>query len=68
MFKDGEFGNYEPLNLEPRSWPGEGGVPVHLDASEKNKADQTVREFGFNMVVSDKISLDRRIKDTRPAE
>ena len=27
-----------------------------------------IAEFGFNMVASDKISLDRRIKDTRPAE
>ena len=45
--------------------PEEG---TQIDQSEKSKADQTVREFGFNMVASDKISLDRRIKDTRPAE
>ena len=61
------MGNYEPV-LEPRSGPGEGGIPVNLDASEKARGDQSVREFGFNMVASDKISLDRRIKDTRPAE
>ncbi len=61
------MGNYEPV-LEPRSGPGEGGIPVNLDASEKARGDQLVREFGFNMVASDKISLDRRIKDTRPAE
>lgn len=67
VFKSGINGNYEP-NLEPRSGPGEGGVPVHLSPSEKDAADRSVREFGFNMVASDKISLDRRIKDTRPSE
>ncbi len=68
VFKEGILGNYEPRDLEPRSGPGEGGVPVHLEPSEKAEADRSVREFGFNMVASDKISLDRRIKDTRPAE
>lgn len=68
VFKEGVIGNYEPVNLEPRSGPGEGGVPVQLDPSEKSHADRTVAEFGFNMVASDKISLDRRIKDTRPDE
>ncbi len=29
---------------------------------------KTVREYGFNMVASGKISMDRRIKDTRHAE
>lgn len=67
VFKQGVIGNYEP-NLEPRSGPGEGGIPVNLDQSEKARGDQSVREFGFNMVASDKISLDRRIKDTRPDE
>ncbi|CAF0787226.1 unnamed protein product [Brachionus calyciflorus] len=67
VFKEGIIGNYEP-KLEPRSGPGEGGVPVHLQPEEKESADRTVREFGFNMVASDKISLDRRIKDTRPGE
>ena len=68
MFKEGVLGNYEPTDLEPRSGPGEGGVAVHLEAHEKSEADRSVREFGFNMVASEKISLDRRIKDTRPAE
>lgn len=43
-------------------------MPVEVEPSEKAKAEQSVREFGFNMVASEKISLDRRIKDTRPAE
>lgn len=68
VFKEGVEGNYEPKNLEPRTGPGEGGVPVHLSSNEKAAGEQSVREYGFNMVVSDKISLDRRIKDTRPQE
>ena len=68
VFHDGVLGNYEPKNLPLRSGPGEEGFGVHLDASEKNAASRTVAEFGFNMVASDKISLDRRIKDTRPDE
>lgn len=54
--------------MEPRSGPGEDGEPLVLPAEEKAAADKSVREFGFNMVASDKISLDRRIKDTRPGE
>jgi polypeptide N-acetylgalactosaminyltransferase len=67
VFKEGITGNYEPI-LEPRSGPGEGGLPVVLDASDKSDGDRSVREYGFNMVASGKISMDRRIKDTRPAE
>jgi hypothetical protein len=44
------------------------GVPVILSASEERKAQATITQYGFNMVASDKISMDRRIKDTRPAE
>ena len=44
------------------------GAPVQLTPAEKKAAEQTILEFGFNMVASDKISMDRRIKDTRPAE
>jgi len=47
---------------------GEGGQPVFAGMDEKAAADRTVREFGFNMVVSDKISMDRTIPDTRMDE
>lgn len=36
--------------------------------SEKQAADRSVREFGFNMVASDKIAMDRLIPDTRMDE
>ena len=63
----GVIGNYEPV-LEPRSGPGENGTAVILDNKEMQLANSFIAEFGFNMIASDKISLDRRIKDTRPAE
>ncbi|CAF3237728.1 unnamed protein product [Rotaria socialis] len=62
------LGNYEPKDLPKRTGPGEGGEPVVLSPSEENDAQRSIREYGFNMVVSDKISMDRRIKDTRPDE
>lgn len=54
--------------MEPRNGPGENGDGVALDAREKVAGFKTVREYGFNMVASGKISLDRRIKDTRHPE
>ena len=49
------------------SWAlaGEGGTAVYTSMEEKEKADRSVHEYGFNMVNSDKISLDRTIQDTR---
>ncbi len=39
-----------------------------LSAAEEQEAQPTITRYGFNMVASDKISMDRRIKDTRPEE
>lgn len=50
------------------SHKGEEGKPVHTSLEEKPKADQTVREFGFNMVASDKMAWNRSIPDTRMDE
>jgi hypothetical protein len=61
------FGNYEPV-LEERVGPGENGEGVMLIDTEQKNAYPLIEKFGFNMVASDKISLDRRIKDTRPSE
>lgn len=44
------------------------GVPVIVSADEESKAQASISQYGFNMVASDKISMDRRIKDTRPEE
>ena len=44
---------------------GENGEPVYTSMAEKVNADRSTREFGFNMVASDKIAMDRAIPDTR---
>ena len=33
--------------------------------AEKSRGDITVREYGFNMIASDKVSMTRTIPDTR---
>ena len=47
---------------------GEGGKRVVVGPDEAFKAQQSVSEFGFNMVASDKISLTRNTLDTRMSE
>ncbi|XP_077997359.1 N-acetylgalactosaminyltransferase 7-like isoform X2 [Glandiceps talaboti] len=60
-----EKGNFEPLDILERSGPGEYGVPVNLERGEQSLYDQSVKEYGFNMVISDRISLDRAVPDIR---
>jgi hypothetical protein len=62
----GQLGNYEDKNLVKPSGPGEGGEGVDLVGEEERKrGEQSVAEYGFNEVASEKISLDRRARDTR---
>lgn len=63
-----ETGNYEEINLPSRSGPGEYGAKVTALSSEKEAVAAAIKEFGFNMVNSDKISLDRLPKDLRHQE
>ena len=67
VFTDGKLGNYE-TQLEDRSGPGENGEGIELTENQKSRGKQTVREYGFNMVASGLISMDRRIKDTRHSQ
>ncbi|CAM4887854.1 unnamed protein product [Rotaria socialis] len=62
------LGNYELKDRPTQTGPGEGGIPVILSPDEEQAAQRTISQYGFNMVVSDKISMDRNIKDTRPDE
>lgn len=48
-----------------RSGPGEFGVPVILDKDEAERSKNITEEYSYNVVVSDRISLDRAIPDTR---
>lgn len=63
-----EPGNYEPTDLPTRTGPGEYGAAVTHTREEQAAVDAAIKEFGFNMVNSDKISLDRYPKDLRHQE
>lgn len=65
FFTEGIPGNYEPKNVVQRTGPGEGGEGVKLEGEDIKLGEQSVAEYGFNEVASDKISLDRRARDTR---
>ena len=48
-----------------RSGPGEKGLGVHLTGNEKEKADSLMDKEAFNIIASDKISLERSVRDVR---
>jgi polypeptide N-acetylgalactosaminyltransferase len=62
------LGNFEPANVVERTGPGEGGAPYTVPEDQLNAASDSEMEYGMNMVVSDAISLDRSIRDTRLEE
>jgi hypothetical protein len=61
----GVLGNYEPKNLVKLPGIGEDGAGVQLNESEKKIGEDSVAAYGFNEVASEKISLNRRARDTR---
>ncbi|KAM5193106.1 N-acetylgalactosaminyltransferase 7 isoform 1-T1 [Mantella aurantiaca] len=70
-FHVGVLGNFEPKDPEPQGvigGPGEGGKPFILGSEYKESVSASIKEFGFNMVASDMISLDRTINDLRHEE
>ncbi|XP_054460819.1 N-acetylgalactosaminyltransferase 7 isoform X2 [Anoplopoma fimbria] len=69
--KKGILGNFEPKEPEPEGvpgGPGEGAKPFVLGPEYKDAIQSSIKEFGFNMVASDMISLDRTISDIRHEE
>lgn len=65
-FDESSIGNYEPTEWIIPAGPGEGGTePVRLDDSLKTKVQDAINEYGFNMVASDTVSLDRYPADLR---
>jgi len=48
--------------------PGEDGAPVQLTAEEQAEADKLFAKETFNVVASNKVALDRRIRDNRHPE
>lgn len=51
--------------LRRRAGAGEYGEAVELDKSLDKPVKDSIAEFGFNIVASDRISLDRAPKDLR---
>lgn len=71
MLKNGILGNFEPKEPEPQgvlNGPGEEAKPLVLGPEYKESVQASIKEFGFNMVASDMISLDRTISDLRHKE
>ncbi|KAM9477048.1 N-acetylgalactosaminyltransferase 7 isoform 3-T3 [Clarias gariepinus] len=71
VLRRGSLGNFEPKEPEPPGvpgGPGEGSKPFVLGPEYKDSVQTSIKEFGFNMVASDMISLDRSIGDLRHEE
>ncbi len=66
-YREGILGNYE-IKREAKSGPGEGGTPVLTTESERRAGQAGLNRYGFNLPASEKISYDRKIKDTRQKE
>lgn len=59
--------NYDFIEHEKQqNGPGEKGLPVFLDNPDELKLSaKLVREFSYNVIASDKISLNRSLPDSR---
>lgn len=62
------LGNFEPNDIPKKDGPGQYGKPYHLPPEKQNEGSESEMEYGMNIAVSDIISLDREIKDTRLEE
>ena len=68
VYNADKLGNYEPAPGKRRSGPGENGEAHRVSRAKQNLAAQSENEYGMNMAVSDEISLDRSVPDTRDPE
>lgn len=50
-----------------RRGPGERGAAVQLTPTEQKQANALFKKEAFNIIASDKIAMDRSLKDTRDA-
>ena len=56
------------LHRDDINGAGERGNPVTTSSEDSDKRRKAYQDYGFNQYVSDKISLNRTIPDTRPTE
>ena len=63
---EGKEGNFEPSDKKTRkSGPGEGGKAHKLRVEQKQEEERLKGVYGFNQLVSDELSLNRTVPDTR---
>ncbi|OQV12822.1 putative polypeptide N-acetylgalactosaminyltransferase 10 [Hypsibius exemplaris] len=61
-----DWHNYDLIARESeRTGPGEHGKSVIIPTEENNEKDELYKTNGFNALASDKIALDRAVKDIR---
>ena len=59
------YADYDKTPHRNPNKPGELGVAVHADSWEKDKEKEGYTQHSFNRIVSDKISLERNLRDFR---
>ena len=64
LFRRERYMKYQKSENQ-RTGPGEKGMGLHLEGEEKERADELYKKEAFNIIASDKISLERSVKDVR---
>lgn len=63
-----DLGNFEPKLPEKQTGPGEGGEPYKVPDAQQNAVEDAEMEYGMNIIVSNTLSANRTIRDTRLEE